>query len=98
MPAKTQPGLPGDRIEVSSPGREQPHRGLIVEVLGGGRHERYRVRWLDGRESIHYPSEGTRIRASEPLETVGNRTLPAAPNGARRWEVEVRDRPPLEVE
>jgi uncharacterized protein DUF1918 len=63
MPAKLEPGHAGDRIEVSSPGRELPRRGIIAEVVGRRGHERYRVRWLDGRESIHYPSDGTRIRA-----------------------------------
>jgi hypothetical protein len=66
MPAKTTPGHPGDRIEVSSPGGALPRCGLIVEVVGRPRHERYRVRWLDGRESIHYPSDGTRIRPRRP--------------------------------
>jgi hypothetical protein len=61
MPAMINPGHAGDRIEVSSPGGGLPRRGLIVEVLGGPGHERYRVRWLDDRESIHYPSDGTRI-------------------------------------
>jgi hypothetical protein len=62
MPAMINPGHAGDRIEVSSPGGGPPRRGLIAEVLGGPGHERYRVRWLDGCESIHYPSDGTRIR------------------------------------
>jgi len=62
MPAKTTRAHVGDRIEVSSPGRELPHRGIIFEVLGHHHHERYRVRWLDDHESIHYPSDGTRIR------------------------------------
>jgi hypothetical protein len=62
MPAKIDPGHAGDRIEVSSPGAEHPRRGIVLEVLGGPGHERYRVGGLDGRESIHYPSDGTRIR------------------------------------
>lgn len=62
MPAKLQPGREGDRIEVSSPGGELPRRGVIVGVIGDRGHERYRVRWLDEHESIHYPSDGTRIR------------------------------------
>ena len=66
MPAKTTTGRAGDRIEVSSPSRDLPRRGVIVEVVGRPRHERYRVRWLDGRESIHYPSEKTRIRPRRP--------------------------------
>ena len=39
---------------------------VILEVIGRRRHERYRVRWLDDRESIHYPSDGTRIRPPRP--------------------------------
>jgi len=64
MPAKIEPGHAGDRIEVSSPGRELPRHGIIAEVVGRRGHERYRVRWLDGHESIHYPSDGTRIHAA----------------------------------
>ena len=62
MPAKIEPGHAGDRIEVWAPGGGPPRHGLIVEVLGDQRHERYLVRWLDGHESIHYPSDGTQIR------------------------------------
>jgi len=62
MPAKLTPGQAGDQIEVSSPWGEQPRRGVIDEVIGRPGHERYRVRWTDGGESIHYPSDGTRIR------------------------------------
>jgi len=66
MAAKTTPAKPGDRIDVASPGRELPRRGIIFEVVGHPHHERYRVRWLDGQESIHYPSEGTHIRPRRP--------------------------------
>src|SRR4029079_1652670 len=52
MPAKTKPGHAGEWIEVSAPGRGLPHRGQIIEVLGGPRHEHYRVRWTDDHESI----------------------------------------------
>lgn len=62
MPPKSTRGRAGDRIEVSSPGGEQPRRGVIESVIGRPGHERYRVRWLDDRESIHYPADGTRIR------------------------------------
>ena len=61
MPAKTKPGRVGEWLEVSAPGRGLPHRGQIIEVLGGPQHEHYRVRWIDDHESIHYPSDGTRI-------------------------------------
>lgn len=98
MPARIEPGHVGDRIEVSAPGRELPRRGLIAEVIGGRRHERYRVRWLDGHESIHYPSDGTRICPRAQLPVVCHRRLPAAADGAHRWRVELLDREPLEVE
>jgi hypothetical protein len=61
MPAKTTPGHRGDHVEVFSPSGAPSRRGTIVEVLGGPHHEHYRVRWEDGRESIHYPSDGTKI-------------------------------------
>ena len=66
MPAKLQPGHAGDRIEVSSPSRELPRRGVIAGVVGARGHERYRVRCLDGRESIQYPSDGTPMHAVGP--------------------------------
>ena len=62
MPAQITPGKAGDWVEVSSPGGGPPRRGQILEVLGGPHHEHYRVRWVDGRESIHYPADGTHIR------------------------------------
>ena len=61
MPAKTTPGQPGERIEIASVGGAPPRRGRILEVLGGPHHEHYLVSWDDGRESIHYPSDGTRF-------------------------------------
>jgi Domain of unknown function (DUF1918) len=59
MPAKITPGRIGDSIEVSSHGGAPARHGEIVEVIGEAHHER--VRWDDGHESIHYPSDGTRI-------------------------------------
>jgi Domain of unknown function (DUF1918) len=61
MPAKLKPGEPGDRIETASIGGASARKGRIVEVLGGPHHEHYLVRWEDGRESIHYPSDGTKF-------------------------------------
>jgi hypothetical protein len=61
MPPKTTPGRPGDHIEIFSPSGASPRRGRIIEVLGRPQHEHYRVGWDDGRESIHYPSDGTKV-------------------------------------
>ena len=62
MPAKLTPGRAGDRIEVSSPSGELPRHGVIEDVIGPGGHVRSVVPWVDGRRSIDYPSDGTRIR------------------------------------
>ena len=39
-------------------------KGEILEVLGTPDHERYRVRWDDGRESVFYPSSDAVIQRS----------------------------------
>jgi secreted PhoX family phosphatase len=38
-----------------------PRRGEILEVLGEPRREHYRVRWEDGRESIHYAGNDAHV-------------------------------------
>ena len=50
---------PGDWIEVHVIGGGPPRRGQVLEVMGHGRHERFRVRWDEKHESIHYPGGGT---------------------------------------
>jgi hypothetical protein len=59
MPVAARSGRPGDHLAIFSPAGGTPRRGRIIEVLGGPGHEHYRVQWDDGRESIHYPSDGT---------------------------------------
>jgi hypothetical protein len=61
MPAEITPASAGDHIEVLSPSGAPARRGEIVEVLGAKHHEHSRVRWDDGRESIHYPSDGNKL-------------------------------------
>lgn len=39
--------------------------GEVLEVLGEPGHERYRVRWDDGRESVLYPGDDATFRHSE---------------------------------
>jgi hypothetical protein len=58
----------GDWLNVHMIGGGAARRGQIVEVLGSPGHEHYRVRWDEGHESIHFPSEGTSIepRAGRP--------------------------------
>ena len=59
----------GDWIEVDAVGGGPGRRGQIVEILGGGPHEHYRVRWDEEHESLHFPAQGTRL-VREPPEAV----------------------------
>ena len=47
----------GDWIEVDVKGEGSPRRGLILEVLGEGRHTHFRVRWDEEHVSLFYPAE-----------------------------------------
>jgi hypothetical protein len=50
----------GDRIVVESESVGQPTReGEILEVIAGDVGVRYRVRWMDGHDSIYTPSGGS---------------------------------------
>lgn len=48
---------PGDWIEVDGTRGGSPKRGVILEVLGRGAHERLRVHWDEQHESLFYPAE-----------------------------------------
>jgi hypothetical protein len=53
----------GDLIEINRHRLGESGRlGEILEVLGAGEHEHYRVRWDDGRESIFTPGSDALIR------------------------------------
>jgi hypothetical protein len=53
----------GDLIEINRHRLgESSHLGEILEVLGAGEHEHYRVRWDDGHESIFIPGSDALIR------------------------------------
>jgi Domain of unknown function (DUF1918) len=54
-------GRVGDWIEARGLYGQPPRRGQIVELLGDGRHRRYRVRWDEKQESILYPADGVII-------------------------------------
>jgi hypothetical protein len=73
----------GDTIEVGRRhGASALATGEIVEVLGSGEHEHYRVRWDDGRESVYYPrvEKPAKPRERPPRERAA-RGKPAAPAG-----------------
>jgi len=56
----------GDLVIVQGPRVGVPSRmGEILEVLGTGEHEHYRVRWDDERESIFTPGSDAVIKHVE---------------------------------
>jgi hypothetical protein len=44
-----------DARQLGSP----PRKGTILEVLGEGERAHYRVRWVDGAETIFFPASTT---------------------------------------
>lgn len=58
-----KPTKPGDLVVVAGHHvGERPRIGEILELVGEPEHQRYRVLWDDGRESIFYPSSDAVIR------------------------------------
>lgn len=51
----------GDWLEVHSVSGAPARRGQVLEILGAGDHEHYRVRWDEEHESIFFPSDGETI-------------------------------------
>ncbi len=59
----------GDLIEIHGPRLGAHNRiGEILEVIGAGDHEHYRVRWDDGRESIFTPAGDAVIRHGRQVD------------------------------
>ncbi len=58
-----EPARPGDEIVVAGHSVGESQRTAeIIEVLGEAGHERFRVRWADGHESIFSPGDDATIR------------------------------------
>ncbi len=52
----------GDTIVVETSTLDTPRRSCeVVEVIGTGEREHYRVRWQDGHESIYFPGPDARV-------------------------------------
>jgi hypothetical protein len=51
----------GDWIEARGLYGQPARRGEIIELIGQGPHERYRVCWDEKHESIVYPADGVVI-------------------------------------
>jgi signal recognition particle receptor subunit beta len=60
---KGKPARAGDEIIVAGHAVGVPGKtGTIVEVVGEPGHERFRVHWEDGRETILSPGDDALIR------------------------------------
>lgn len=58
-----KPAEVGDEIVISGHSvGDSPRTAVILEILGDPGHERFRVRWEDGHESIYFPAEDAVIR------------------------------------
>lgn len=57
---------PGDWVEARGLPGQASRRGQIVEVMGQGDHEHYRVRWDERHESILYPADGVLVLGPHP--------------------------------
>ncbi|HWQ24989.1 MAG TPA: RimK family alpha-L-glutamate ligase [Gaiellaceae bacterium] len=58
-----KPARPGDEIVIAGHSiGDAPRTAVILEVLGEPGHERFRVRWEDGHESIFFPGDDAVIR------------------------------------
>ena len=52
----------GDQIVIETVTLDTPRRrGEVVEVIGQGEREHYRVRWQDGHESVYFPGPDARV-------------------------------------
>jgi hypothetical protein len=53
----------GDKIVVDTAKLAAARRhGEVLEVLGEGEREHYRVRWSDGHESVYFPGPDARVQ------------------------------------
>jgi hypothetical protein len=60
---KGKPARVGDEILITGHSvGDSPRTAEILEVLGEPGHERFRVRWEDGHESIFFPADDATIR------------------------------------
>jgi hypothetical protein len=52
----------GDQIVIETATLDtRRRRGEVVEVIGQGEQEHYRVRWQDGHESVYFPGPDARV-------------------------------------
>jgi hypothetical protein len=59
----------GDVIVVEGHRQGEARRiAEVLQVLGSGEHQRYRVRWDDGHESVLYPGSDATVHHSAEAE------------------------------
>lgn len=52
----------GDRIVIETTTLDTQRRsGEVIEVIGQGDRRHYRIRWLDGHESVYFPGPDARV-------------------------------------
>jgi hypothetical protein len=52
----------GDEIVIDTTTLDaRRRRGEVIEVIGQGELEHYRVRWQDGHESVYFPGPDARV-------------------------------------
>jgi Domain of unknown function (DUF1918) len=64
--SRTSSAAIGDWVEAQGVPGQSTRRGVIVEVLGEGDHEHYRVQWDERHESILYPADGVIVLGPQP--------------------------------
>ncbi|QEC48726.1 DUF1918 domain-containing protein [Baekduia soli] len=60
-PTPTTGAAPGDILKARGIHGEAARSAEILEVIGAPGHERYRVRWEDGHESVVFPADGISV-------------------------------------
>ena len=59
------PPSTGDWLQARGLHGEPGRTGQILEVLGRPGHQRYRVKWDEGHESIVFPADGVSITRTD---------------------------------
>jgi len=63
----TRPAAVGDAVELTGHKvGDGVRHGRIVEVLGAPDHLHYRIAWVDGHESVLYPTTDLRVTPAAP--------------------------------
>jgi Domain of unknown function (DUF1918) len=56
----------GDQIVIDTTTLDTLRRhGEVIEVMGQGEREHYRVRWQDGHESVYFPGPDARVVSAD---------------------------------